>query len=47
MLKNQGLYARLYEEQFDSGRVECRCEDGIVLTNGKVVCAEEGILTAV
>ena len=44
LLKTRGLYARLYEEQFDGGRVECHCEDGIVLTNGNVVSAEEGIL---
>ena len=46
LLKTHGLYARLYEEQFDGGRVECRCEDGIVLTNGRVVSAEEGILAS-
>ena len=44
LLKTHGLYARLYEEQFDGGRVECRCDDGIVLTNGRVVSAEEGLL---
>jgi ATP-binding cassette subfamily B protein len=44
LLKTQGLYARLYREQFDGGRVECHCEDGIVLTSGKVVSAEEGML---
>jgi ATP-binding cassette, subfamily B, bacterial len=32
-----GLYASLYEEQFSSGLVEARCEDGIVLTSGGVV----------
>ena len=32
-----GLYARLYEEQFGGGRVESRCEDGIVLSDGTVV----------
>ena len=46
LLARGGLYARLYEEQFDGGRVECRCVDGIVLSNGTVVCAEEGILAA-
>jgi len=46
LLKTRGLYARLYEEQFDGGRVECRCVDGMVLTSGKVVCAEEGILAS-
>ncbi len=44
LLQKDGLYARLFEEQFDGGRVECRCEDGIVLTNGKVVSAEERVL---
>ncbi len=37
LLEKDGLYASLYEEQFDGGRVECRCEDGIVLVNGRVV----------
>ncbi|PKB61508.1 MAG: ABC transporter [SAR202 cluster bacterium Casp-Chloro-G4] len=32
-----GLYANLYIEQFDGGRVESRCEDGTVLSNGKIV----------
>ena len=32
-----GLYARLYEGQFGGGRVESRCEDGIVLADGTVV----------
>jgi len=44
LLKTRGLYARLYEEQFDGGRVECHCEDDPVLTNGKVVTAEAGLL---
>ncbi len=46
LLKKQGLYARLFEEQFDGGRVECRCEDGIVLTNGKVVSVPEKALAS-
>ena len=46
LLLQQGLYARLYEEQFDGGRVECRCENGIVLSDGKVVCAEESVLVS-
>ena len=29
-----GLYARLYEEQFEGGRVEARCADGVVFTDG-------------
>ena len=32
-----GLYASLYEEQFSSGLVEARCEDGIVLSSGGAV----------
>ena len=46
LLQKGGLYTSLYEEQFDGGRVESRCEDGIVLTDGKVVCAAEGIVVA-
>ena len=37
-----GLYANLYEQQFDGGRVECRCEDGMVLSNGELVFAGHG-----
>ena len=40
---NGGLYANLYHEQFDSGRVECHCLDGIVLVNGRVVPQREGV----
>ena len=34
-----GLYAQLYEQQFQSGRVEAECEDGVVLASGEVVHA--------
>jgi ATP-binding cassette subfamily B protein len=34
-----GLYARQYQEQFGGGLVECRCEDGIVMTDGTLVPA--------
>jgi ATP-binding cassette subfamily B protein len=34
-----GLYARLYAEQFGSGLVEARCEDGVVLTSGEVLAS--------
>ena len=44
LLEKGGLYASLYEEQFDSGRVEANCEDGIVLANGKVVAPREEAL---
>ena len=43
LLANDGLYANLYDEQFDGGRVECRCEDGIVLVNGRIVAQIEGV----
>lgn len=32
-----GLYAGLYEQQFQGGLVEARCEDGVVLSSGDVV----------
>lgn len=37
LLRDGGLYASLYEEQFEGGRVECHCEDGVVLSSGAVV----------
>ncbi len=43
LLARGGLYAQLYAEQFDSGLVEARCEDGIVMSTGHVV-PEEGVL---
>ena len=46
LLKKQGLYASLYEEQFDGGRVECHCEDGIIRTDGRVVRADNLSLQA-
>ena len=39
LLARCGLYARQYEEQFGGGLVECRCEDGIVMTDGTLVSA--------
>ena len=45
LLAGGGLYAHLYEEQFDGGQVECYCEDGVVLSDGQIVYPEpEGIL---
>jgi ATP-binding cassette subfamily B protein len=32
-----GLYADLYQQQFQGGLVEARCEDGVVLSSGEVV----------
>ena len=45
LLARRGLYAGLYEEQFSSGLVECRCADGTVLSNGKIVPSEETLVT--
>ena len=39
LLAQCGLYAQQYEEQFGGGLVECRCEDGIVMTDGTLVSA--------
>lgn len=43
LLVNRGLYADLYHEQFDSGRVECHCLDGILLSDGRLVAQVEGV----
>ena len=40
LLARGGLYAHLYEEQFDGGQVECYCEDGVVLSDGQIVYPE-------
>ncbi|MPZ68276.1 MAG: ATP-binding cassette domain-containing protein [Actinobacteria bacterium] len=37
LLAKDGAYASLYHEQFSDGRVETRCEDGLVLSSGEVV----------
>lgn len=37
LLAKEGAYASLYHEQFSDGRVETRCEDGLVLSSGEVV----------
>ena len=37
LLAKGGAYAALYHEQFSDGRVETRCEDGLVLASGEVV----------
>jgi len=37
LLRRDGAYAALYHEQFSDGRVESRCEDGLVLSSGEVV----------
>ena len=40
LLARGGLYARLYEEQFEGGEVECYCEDGVVMTDGNIVYSD-------
>jgi ATP-binding cassette subfamily B protein len=37
LLAKGGAYAALYHEQFSDGRVESRCEDGLVLATGEVI----------
>jgi ATP-binding cassette subfamily B protein len=37
LLVQGGLYAHLYEQQFQGGRVEARTEDGVVLASGEVL----------
>jgi ATP-binding cassette subfamily B protein len=37
LLGKGGAYAALFHEQFSDGRVESRCEDGLVLSTGEVV----------
>ena len=37
LLRRGGMYAQLYNEQFQGGRVEAQCEDGFVLSTGEVI----------
>jgi ATP-binding cassette, subfamily B, bacterial len=39
LLRRGGAYAKVYEQQFQGGRVEAVCEDGMVLASGEVVAA--------
>jgi ATP-binding cassette, subfamily B, bacterial len=41
LLGKGGLYARLYQQQFQGGRVEAECEDGLVLASGEVIRAPQ------
>jgi ATP-binding cassette subfamily B protein len=36
LLREGGLYAALYQDQFDGGRVQWRCSDGDVMADGTV-----------
>ena len=46
LLDQRGLYARLYDDQFEGGRVECRCEDGVVLCDGTIERFEAAAMPA-
>ncbi|HET9311667.1 MAG TPA: ABC transporter ATP-binding protein [Actinomycetota bacterium] len=37
LLALEGLYARLYEQQFRGGLIQAECEDGVILASGEVV----------
>jgi len=36
LLRQGGLYASLYQEQFEGGKVQWRCPDGDILTDGTI-----------
>ena len=40
LLSNDGLYSRLYREQFGSGLIEAHCEDGVVYSDGSITPVE-------
>ena len=40
LLAKDGAYAALYREQYSDGKVETRCEDGLILATGEVVSEE-------
>ena len=37
LVARSGLYAGLYQQQFQGGEVEAECEDGVVLASGQIV----------
>jgi ATP-binding cassette subfamily B protein len=41
LLQRGGAYATVYEQQFQGGRVEAVCEDGMVLASGEVVAGSK------
>jgi ATP-binding cassette subfamily B protein len=43
LLAHGGLFSRLYDQQFRGGRIEPRCENGLVLSSGQVVTGEQSI----
>src|SRR5207244_1922268 len=42
LVERGGLYARLYQQQFQGGAVEAECEDGVVLATGEIVRTSVG-----
>jgi ATP-binding cassette subfamily B protein len=42
LIERGGMYARLYQQQFQGGLVEAECEDGVVLSTGQVVRTHTG-----
>ena len=40
LLAKDGAYAALYREQYSDGKIETRCEDGLILATGEVVSEE-------
>ena len=47
LLAKGGLYANLYQQQFQGGLLECECEDGVVMADGQIVFSEEPRLAGV
>jgi ATP-binding cassette subfamily B protein len=41
LLRAEGIYARLYEQQFQSGEVEAQTADGLVLASGEILRAPQ------
>lgn len=40
LLARGGLYAGLFDEQFERGAVECYCEDGVVMSDGEIIAPQ-------
>ncbi|MGI8759058.1 MAG: ABC transporter ATP-binding protein [Acidimicrobiales bacterium] len=40
LLDRGGLYAGLYDQQYEGGRIEAHCRNGLVLSSGEVVTGE-------
>jgi ATP-binding cassette subfamily B protein len=42
LVQKGGLYARLYQQQFQGGLLEAECEDGVVMASGEVLHSQTG-----